>query len=70
MNGGYNMAKVVLDQSQCIGCGVCVAKSGAQKGGNFDFDENGLSKVVDENVKETTQEAVDSCPVGAISIEE
>lgn len=64
------MAKVVLDQSQCIGCGVCVAKSGVQNGGNFEFDENGLSKVVDETVKPTTQEAVDSCPVGAITIEE
>jgi len=64
------MAKVKLDQSKCIGCGACVAISGSANGGNFDFDDNGLSKVVNEEVTESTQEAIDSCPVEAISIEE
>ena len=64
------MAKVKLDQSKCIGCGACVAISSAANGGNFDFDDNGLSKVVNEEVTEKTQEAIDSCPVEAITIEE
>ena len=64
------MSKVVLDQSKCIGCGACVAISNAANGGNFDFDENGLSKVVNENVTETTTDAVESCPVEAISVVE
>lgn len=63
------MAKVILDQSKCIGCGACVAISGASNGGNFDFDDNGLSKVVNEEVTASTQEAIDSCPVEAITIE-
>ena len=64
------MAKVVLDSSKCIGCGACVAISGIDNGGNFDFDESGLSKVVNDKVTEKTQEAVDSCPVQAIEIVE
>ena len=64
------MAKVVLDQSKCIGCGACVAICGASNGGNFDFDENGLSKVVNETPVESTNDAIESCPVGAISVDE
>ena len=64
------MAKVVLDQSKCIGCGACVAISAANAGGNFDFDDNGLSHVVNEVPTETTQDAIDSCPVSAISLVE
>lgn len=64
------MKKVVLDQSKCIGCGACVAISSAENGGNFDFDENGLSKVVNETPTETTADAAASCPVEAITIEE
>jgi ferredoxin len=64
------MAKVKLDQSICIGCGSCVASCGVAQGGNFDFGEDNLPKVVNEEPTEKTQEAVDACPVGAISIEE
>lgn len=64
------MAKVVLDNSKCIGCGACVAVCGADKGGNFDFGEDGLAKVVNETPVAATQTAVEGCPVEAISIEE
>lgn len=64
------MAKVKLDQTKCIGCGSCVASCGVNEGGNFDFDDNGLAKVVNEEVTEKTKAAAESCPVEAISIEE
>ena len=65
------MAKVVLDQTKCIGCGACVANCGAENGGNFDFDdESGLAKVVNETPVEATKNAVEGCPVEAISIQE
>ena len=64
------MAKVVLDQTKCIGCGACVATCGVDNGGNFDFGDDGLAKVVNETPVEATKNAVEGCPVEAISIEE
>ncbi len=55
--------------STCIGCGACVqiAKE------SFKLDENGLSVPIVELVEEVTPEvieAVESCPVSAISVED
>lgn len=58
--------KVNLDKSSCIGCGSCVAISPE----NFEFDEDGLSELKDDKVIESTRNAVEACPVSAISIEE
>jgi len=56
--------KVEIDQSKCIGCGACVAISKE----NFDFNEDGLSTVIDNTVYDSTRDAVEACPVYAISI--
>ena len=58
--------KVKVIQDKCIGCGACVAIAPL----NFDFDEKGLSTVIDEEVTDKTVEAKDACPVYAIEIEE
>ena len=55
----------------CIGCGSCVAITESKV---FDFNEEGLAncileKIEDEN-QELAKEAADSCPTGAIEIEE
>lgn len=51
---------------QCIGCGMCNALCPSV----FEMNENGLAEAVDNDVDEAdindAQEAVDSCPVGAI----
>ena len=57
---------IKVDETKCIGCGACVAIAPE----NFDFNDAGLSKVVGENVTDSTNEAVASCPVGAITVEE
>ena len=57
------MKKVVLDQEKCIGCGACVAIAPD----NFDFEEN-LSKLVNDEVTESSVEAAEACPVCAITI--
>ena len=49
----------------CIGCGACVAIDSE----HFDFDENGLSKVISQDMTNFSADVIDSCPVGAISIE-
>lgn len=49
----------------CIGCAACVAIAPD----NFDYQE-GVSVVINEEITESTKEAVDACPVGAIEIEE
>lgn len=49
----------------CIGCGACIAIAPE----NFDYQE-GVSVVINEEITDTTKEAKDACPVGAIEIEE
>ena len=54
----------------CIGCGLCVG----QMEKYFEFNDEGLSSVKEENVNEEDKKellnVVESCPVGAIVIEE
>ena len=62
------MKQIVVDETKCMACGACVAIDGE----HFAFDENGLSKVISNDNLESTSlsGAIDSCPTGAISIEE
>ena len=62
--------KVVLNRDACIGCGACAALCEDI----FEIDNEGLSKVKKEKESneevELTRDAVDSCPTGAITLEE
>ena len=60
------MEIVKVDNTKCTGCGACVAIAPE----NFDFDDDGLSKVINEEVTENSKSACESCPVEAISIQE
>lgn len=60
------MKKVCVDESKCIGCGACVAIAPE----NFDFNDEGYSIVINENPNEKVQDALEACPVFAISIED
>ena len=54
---------VKVNKDACIGCGACIAIAPE----TFEFDENGLSKVIDGAApSEAATEAIGSCPVGAI----
>lgn len=57
-------AKVIRDN--CIGCGACQAIAP----NIFEIDDEGLSKVITEEVKaedvEDFKDALESCPTGAI----
>ncbi|EKE16274.1 MAG: hypothetical protein ACD_11C00021G0003 [uncultured bacterium] len=60
------MAKVKVNEDVCIGCGTCESLCP----GVFHI-ENGKSHVISEECGDCNcQEAVDSCPVSAISLEE
>jgi ferredoxin len=58
----------VVDQTLCISCGLCTEVAA----NTFELDENNLSRVIDPtgDPEEVIQEAIDSCPVEAISWEE
>lgn len=62
--------KVKVNKEKCLGCGMCVGINSEV----FDFDPNdGLAKadntkITDENKKQV-EDAVNSCPVGAIEKE-
>ena len=62
------MEKIKVLTDQCIGCGACVGIDPE----HFDFNEDGLSHVIsEENLEsEALKDAIDSCPVGIISLEE
>lgn len=58
--------KVKVAKEKCIGCGMCVGINSDV----FEFDDDGLAKANNENIndenKEQVEDAVNSCPVGAI----
>jgi len=58
------MEKVIVDDSKCIGCGACIGIAPD----SFDFNDDGLSQIVDSKVTDDVRSAVDACPVEAISI--
>ena len=60
--------KVRVDKDKCIGCGICPAVCEKV----FTMDESGDKAEIIEGVeyhlhKEKIQEAIDACPVDAIS---
>ena len=62
--------KVKVNKEACIGCGACAAICDAI----FEIDDEGLSKVKKEEVKEDEKQevidSVESCPTGAIEVTE
>ena len=62
--------KVKVNKDACIGCGACVAICDEV----FEINDEGLSEAKVEEVKEELQDevrdAADSCPTGAIEVEE
>ena len=58
------MSSVKVSEDKCIGCGACVAIAP----NNFDFNEDGLSTVINDTVTEETMNAVEACPVFAIEV--
>ncbi len=56
------MPKVTVDKNKCIGCGVCESLCPEV----FQL-KNGKSSVINPEGKCNLQEAIDSCPVQAIT---
>ena len=63
------MTKIILDQNKCIGCNTCPLLDPEV----FEMDTNiykATVKIQPETITEATQNAISSCPVGAISTDE
>lgn len=62
------MKKPVVDQDECSGAAVCVAIAPEV----FELNDEGKAEVVDPEGadEETIQQAIDGCPVDAISWKE
>lgn len=62
--------KVKVNKDACIGCGACASICPEV----FELNDEGLSEVKEEEVKDELQDevrdAADSCPTGAIVVEE
>ena len=59
---------VTIDQMECVGCGACVEIAGDVFRLNADDKAEVYGKVTEANTNEV-QEAIDTCPVSAISWE-
>ncbi len=61
------MKEIKVSKDICIGCGACIAIDNE----HFDFDDDGKSDVISqENIEsEELTNAIESCPVSAISID-
>ena len=57
------MAKLTVDKDLCIGCGLCVGTYDSA----FTFDAEGKAEVIGEIDENTADEAIASCPAGAIA---
>lgn len=60
------MSIVKVDQEKCIGCGACVAIDPE----NFDFNDEGISTVINEVAAPAAKDAEEACPVLAIDVVE
>lgn len=58
----------IVDQNTCIGCGLCTSTVDEVFQMNDEGKAEAYSAVSEEN-KDAVQEAIDSCPVAAISWE-
>ena len=60
--------KIVIDRDVCISCGACVNISPEHFRLNEDDFKSEVIKQYDEKDKDVIEEAVNNCPVGAISL--
>ncbi len=60
--------KIIIDEDSCEGCETCVSLCPDV----FELGENGKAHIKNPNAIDTCniQEAIESCPVGAIKLEE
>ena len=54
---------VKIDKEKCIGCGLCASVCGEV----FEMADNGKARVKAQKNASCIKEAIDSCPVDAIS---
>ena len=52
-----------VDKKKCIGCGACVSTCPEV----FELDEDGKAQVKSDKKLSCVKEAIENCPVGAIS---
>ena len=57
--------KLKVNQDACVGCGLCVGTFPE----TFEFNDDNKAKVVAECEDATAEEAIASCPAGAIEEE-
>jgi len=58
--------RAIVDQELCIGCGMCTATCPDVFEMNADDKAEAIADTTDEN-RNAVQEAIDGCPVSAIS---
>jgi len=60
-----NMAKILIDDSLCTGCGLCASNCPEV----FEVGDDGLAHVISQKCDCDLKEIADQCPVNAISVQ-
>lgn len=55
--------RLTVDKDACVGCGLCVGSYPDA----FEFDDEGKARVIGDLDEATAEEAIASCPAGAIT---
>ena len=60
------MSKVTIDESLCVGCGLCESSYPEV----FKVEDDGIAKVISQSYKNhDLKEITEQCPVSAIKVE-
>jgi ferredoxin len=70
LGGGGKLMKICIDYEKCTGMGMCESIADDVFEVGEDASVNLLEEEVDEDRRDEMDEAVDSCPTGAISIQD
>ncbi len=64
------MAKVIINENACVGCGLCIQLSPEA----FEYGDDGIAKIKDQDFIQDGgydfRDIVDNCPVEAMTIKD
>jgi len=64
------MEKLEVIKDNCIACGICINMSESTEENVFGWDDEGKAKVIEQKINDNVKNIAESCPTGAIIVNE